>query len=116
MEKSINRQEIVSEVENCAENGYVFSPAIGKRKIIGGKTYFVRGVFKGGQDFETAMKKKEGKTNGKNGHIRRRTERAGKCMQADRSGTPERQNGHQPHVENQTADRTVWPLRRRLEI
>ena len=57
MEKSINRQEIVSEVENCAENCYVFSPAIGKRKIISGKTYFVRGVFKGGQDFETAMKK-----------------------------------------------------------
>lgn len=48
MEKSINRQEIVSEVENCAENYYVFSPAIGKRKTIGGKTYFVRRVFKGG--------------------------------------------------------------------
>lgn len=57
MEKSINRQKIVSEVENCAENCYVFSPAIGKRKIIGGKTYFVRGVFKSGQDFETTMKK-----------------------------------------------------------
>lgn len=57
MEKSINRQKNVCEVENCAENCYVFSPAIGKRKTIGGKTYFVRGVFKGGQDFETAMKK-----------------------------------------------------------
>ena len=57
MEKSINRKEIVSEVENCGEHCYVFSPAIGKRKTIGGKTYFVRGVFKGGQDFETAMKK-----------------------------------------------------------
>lgn len=57
MEKSINRQKIVSEVENCAENCYVFSPAIGKRKTIGGKTYFVRGIFKGGQDFETSMKK-----------------------------------------------------------
>lgn len=57
MEKSINRQEIVSKVENCAENCYVFSPAIGKRKTIGGKTYFVRGIFKGGQDFENSMKK-----------------------------------------------------------
>ena len=39
MEKSINRQEIVSKVENCAENCYVFSPAIGKRKNTGGKTH-----------------------------------------------------------------------------
>ena len=43
--------------DEYAKNSYFFSPAIGKRKVINGKTYFVRGYFKGGQDFELSMKR-----------------------------------------------------------
>ena len=38
----------IDDYENC----YIFSPSISRRKAIGGKTYYVRGYFKGGKDFE----------------------------------------------------------------
>ena len=45
------------EYDEYAKNCYFLSPAIGKKKIINGKVYFVRGYFKGGQDFEASIKR-----------------------------------------------------------
>ena len=39
------------------ENCYIFCPSIGKKKNIGGKTYYVKRYFNGERDFETSMKK-----------------------------------------------------------
>ena len=38
------------------ENCYIFSPSIGRKKNVGGKTYNVKRYFNGNRDFETAMK------------------------------------------------------------
>ena len=38
------------------ENCYIFSPSIGRKKNVGGKTYNVKRYFNGDRDFETAMK------------------------------------------------------------
>ena len=38
------------------ENCYIFSPSIGRKKNIGGKTYNVKRYFNGNRDFETTMK------------------------------------------------------------
>ena len=37
------------------EMPYSFSPSISSRKIVDGKTYYVRRFFKGGRDFEKIM-------------------------------------------------------------
>ena len=37
------------------ENSYFFSSSIGRRKNVDGKSYFVRGYFKGDKDFEKTM-------------------------------------------------------------
>ena len=39
------------------EHCYIFCPSIGKKKNIGGKTYYVKRYFNGERDFETSMKK-----------------------------------------------------------
>lgn len=39
------------------ENCYIFSPSIGRKKSVGGKTYYVKRYFNGERDFETSMKK-----------------------------------------------------------
>lgn len=39
------------------ENCYIFSPSIGGKKNIGGKTYRVTRYFNGNRDFEASMKK-----------------------------------------------------------
>jgi len=39
------------------ENCYIFSPSIGRKKNVGGKTYNVKRYFNGNRDFEIAMKK-----------------------------------------------------------
>lgn len=39
------------------ENCYIFSPSIGGKKKIGGKTYRVTRYFNGNRDFEASMKK-----------------------------------------------------------
>ena len=39
------------------ENCYIFSPSIGRKKNVGGKTYRVKRYFNGDRDFEAAMKK-----------------------------------------------------------
>lgn len=38
------------------ENCYIFSPSIGKKKNLGGKTYRVTRYFNGNRDFVSAMK------------------------------------------------------------
>ena len=57
MKKVIEQEELCKVIADYEKHSYIFSPSIGKRKTIGGKSYFVRGVFKGGQDFEQTMKR-----------------------------------------------------------
>lgn len=60
MKTTQQQQAIRNDFEKDDEyknNCYLLSPAIGKRKTIGGKSYFVRGYFKGRRDFETSMKR-----------------------------------------------------------
>ena len=38
------------------ENRYIFSPSIGRKKNVGGKTYYVKRYFNGERDFETSMR------------------------------------------------------------
>ena len=54
METNIKKVFLASseDLENC----YIFSPSIGRKKNIGGKTYRVTRYFNGNRDFETAMK------------------------------------------------------------
>lgn len=55
METNIKRVFLASaeDFENC----YIFSPSIGRKKSVGGKTYYVKRYFNGERDFETSMKK-----------------------------------------------------------
>ena len=55
METNVKRVFLASS-ENF-ENCYIFSPSIGRKKKVGGKTYNVKRYFNGNRDFETAMKK-----------------------------------------------------------
>ena len=55
MENNVKRVFLVGN-EDC-EHSYFFSPSIGRKKSIGGKTYLVRRYFNGDRDFETSMKK-----------------------------------------------------------
>lgn len=41
----------------CETEHYTFSPSISKRKIVGGKTFYVRRFFTGGKNFEKAMER-----------------------------------------------------------
>lgn len=50
-------KETYNSIEDYEEKHYSFSPSIGKRREIGGKSYCVRRYFKGGTDFETAVRK-----------------------------------------------------------
>ena len=49
------------------ENCYFFSPSIGRKKNVGGKTYNVTSYFYGNRDFETVMKKFATNNHYKNG-------------------------------------------------
>ena len=55
METNVKRVFLASS-ENF-ENCYIFSPSIGRKKNVGGKTYYVKRYFNGDRDFETSMKK-----------------------------------------------------------
>ena len=55
METNVKRVFLASS-ENF-ENCYIFSPSIGRKKNVGGKTYRVKRYFNGDRDFETSMKK-----------------------------------------------------------
>jgi len=50
------------DLENC----YIFSPSIGRKKNVGGKTYNVKRYFNGNRDFETSMKELAAKQVNKN--------------------------------------------------
>ena len=54
METNVKKVFLASS-ENC-ENCYIFSPSIGRKKNVGGKTYNVKRYFNGNRDFETSMK------------------------------------------------------------
>ena len=51
------QRETYTSVEDYEENCYLFSPSISKRRSVGGRTYYVRRYFKGGQDFEKTMER-----------------------------------------------------------
>ena len=55
METSVKKVFIknAEDFESC----YFFSPSIGKKKNIDGKTYHVKRYFNGDRDFEKSMKK-----------------------------------------------------------
>ncbi len=50
------QQQIDKKTKFNGEEPYFFSPSISKRKIVDGKTYYVRRFFTGGKDFEQTMK------------------------------------------------------------
>ena len=54
METNVKRVFLASveDFENC----YIFSPSIGRKKNISGKTYYIKRYFNGERDFETSMK------------------------------------------------------------
>ena len=49
-------KNIYSSVEEYEKNCYLFAPSVSKRKTVGGKSYYVRRYFRGGNDFEKTMK------------------------------------------------------------
>lgn len=55
MQQGLNYEEIEEEKEFDGEEPYFFSPSISKRKVVDGKTYYVRRFFTGGKDFEKIM-------------------------------------------------------------
>ena len=55
MENNIKKVFLVGN-EDC-EHSYFFSPSIGRKKNVGGKTYHVKRYFNGDRDFEMSMKK-----------------------------------------------------------
>ncbi len=57
MNKTTKSKEIYTSIEDYEKNCYLFSPSIGKRRMVGGKPYFVRRYFRGDNDFEETMKK-----------------------------------------------------------
>lgn len=54
METNVKRIFVANyeDFDNC----YIFSPSIGRKKNVGGKTYRVTRYFNGNRDFETSMK------------------------------------------------------------
>ena len=54
METNVKRIFVANyeDFENC----YIFSPSIGRKKNVGGKTYRVTRYFNGNRDFETSMR------------------------------------------------------------
>ena len=57
MNKPNKQREIYSSVEDYEVNCYLFSPSVSQRRKVGGKSYFVRRYFRGGQDFEKTMER-----------------------------------------------------------
>lgn len=56
--KTVTKQrERYGSIEEYEGNCYLFSPSISKRRSVGGKSYYVRRYFKGGQDFEKTMER-----------------------------------------------------------
>ncbi len=55
--KTTKQRETYGSIEEYEENCYLFSPSISKRRSVGGKSYYVRRYFRGGQDFEKTMER-----------------------------------------------------------
>ena len=53
MQQSQQNQELEYEFDETEH--YTFAPSISIRKIVDGKSYYVRRYFKGGKDFEKIM-------------------------------------------------------------
>ena len=55
MEKNVKRIFVANyeDFENC----YIFSPSIGRKKNVGGKTYQIQRYFNGNREFDNSMKK-----------------------------------------------------------
>ena len=51
-----NSQETYLNEDDYLARHYSFKPSISKRKIVGGKSYYVRRYFKGDKDFTEVMK------------------------------------------------------------
>ncbi len=54
MENNVKKVFLVGN-ENC-DQSYIFSPSIGRKKNVGGKTYHVKRYFNGDRDFEMSMR------------------------------------------------------------
>ena len=54
---TVRQKEIYTSVEDYENNCYLFSLSISKRRSVGGRSYYVRRYFKGGQDFEKTMER-----------------------------------------------------------
>ncbi|MCI9291020.1 MAG: hypothetical protein HFE32_04400 [Clostridia bacterium] len=66
MKTTVRQQKFYKSEEDYEENCYLFSPAISKQQTVNGKSYFVRGYFRGKQDFELTMQQLAMKQNTKN--------------------------------------------------
>lgn len=53
MQQTIQNTEPENEFDTTEH--YIFAPSISMRKIVDGKSYYVRRFFKGGKDFEKTM-------------------------------------------------------------
>lgn len=57
MNNKARQRDTYNSVEDYEENCYLFSPSISKRRTVDGKSYYVRRFFRGGTDFESAVRK-----------------------------------------------------------
>ena len=55
--KTTKQRETYGSIKEYEENCYLFSPSVSKRRSVGGKSYYFRRYFRGGQDFEITMKR-----------------------------------------------------------
>lgn len=54
---TVQVRETYKSVKDYEKNCYLVSPSISKRRSVRGKSYYVRRYFRGGQDFEKAIKR-----------------------------------------------------------
>ena len=57
MKTGTKQSERCGSIEEYEENCYLFSPSVSQRRKVGGKSYYVRRYFRGGQDFEKTMER-----------------------------------------------------------
>ena len=53
MQEAVQNTKLENEFDPTEH--YIFAPSISMRRIVDGKTYYVRRFFKGGKDFEKTM-------------------------------------------------------------
>lgn len=57
MKTGTKQSERCGSIEEYEENCYLFSPSVSQRRKVGGKSYYVRRYFRGGQDFGKTMER-----------------------------------------------------------